>query len=148
MIKKDKLKPISDGPQKEFEDFRWESMTAEDLVHYRDEIIEALKKKMPLTLQDLDLEQELLIQFSSVRALQTDIIEDEEIPPNQRAQVANSVSSILGQLVERQNTVYTSERFKRIEAALIRWLSSFPDDVARSMLESYSDTIRAIEGRV
>lgn len=148
MIDKSKLQVLpTTGPQKAREAIGWEGMSVEDLMAYRDEITAALKKKIPLSLMDLDLEQELLLQFATVRALQTDVVDDEETPANQRATVANTVSSCLTQLINLQEAIYTPERFKRIEAALIRWLSAMPTETAKPLLDDYATMVRSLGGK-
>lgn len=114
--------------------FNWKVYPVEDLIRFRDEITQQLP---PLALKDMNLEEELLLQLHAVRALQNNVISDDTIALNQRAQVANSVASILNKLVELQATVWTQERFKSIEAALIRALRDAPEDVAAKFLDSY-----------
>jgi hypothetical protein len=69
--------------------------------------------------------------------LQNECIDDDTLPLNQKAQVANSVSSSLARLTELQNELYTSERFKAIENLLIRTLAKLPEDLASEFLDAY-----------
>jgi len=114
--------------------FDWKSLPVSMLVKYRDEITQHL----PATeLKDFNMEQELLIQYHSVRELQNEVISDIDIPPNQRAQVANSVAAGQSKIADLQVEVYTSERFKNIEALLIRTLNKLPEEQAAEFLEGY-----------
>lgn len=83
------------------------------------------------------MEQELLLQFHCLRELQSQVISDDELPLNQRAQVANSVNTTLSKLVEMQGEVYKQERFKAIEALMIRHLLKLPEEAAEKFLAEY-----------
>jgi len=81
------------GPAKQAQAL--ESMSLQSLLELRARIDEAL----PATaLKDLDLEQELVIQYQTLKALQKRVLDDDEVPANQRAQVANSVGATLQNL--------------------------------------------------
>lgn len=122
--------------------FRWSALPIETLLKYFDEI----RATLPSTkLVDMNMEDELLLQYQAVRALQNSIIDDDEVPANQRAQVANSVAGVLSTLADLQNKTYSSERFKRIETLLVRHLSKLPEDTAAAFLEDYErllDTLK------
>ena len=122
------------GPSQERAPFVWSALPVSLLVKYRDEILQNLP---PTELDKFNMEQELLLQYHCVRELQNEVISDETIPPNQRAQVANSVASVLNKIAELQTEVYTSERFKNIENLLVRTLSKLPEDLAAEFLDQY-----------
>ena len=122
------------GPSTERAPFVWSALPVSLLVKYRDEI---LKNLPPTELDKFNMEQELLLQYHCVRELQNDVISDETIPVNQRAQVANAVASVLNKIAELQVEVYTSERFKNIENLLVRTLSKLPEDLAAEFLDQY-----------
>lgn len=112
----------------------WKSLPEDLLIQYINEIRECL----PATkLSDLNLEEEMLLQFHTIRNLQSEILVDQSVPANQRAQVANSVAATLNKLVEMQLAIYSSERFKAIELALIRVLSKLPEAAAKEFLDEY-----------
>lgn len=117
----------------------WSIHTIAELVRFRDEINEAL----PSTeLSKLNLEEEVLLQYHVVREMQSDVLGQEDIPPNQKVQVANSVASILKTLADQQESLYTSERFKDIENLLIRSLTSLPEKTASKFLDEYERIVR------
>lgn len=122
------------GPSTDRAPFVWSALPVSLLVKYRDEILQNLP---PTELDKFNMEQELLLQYHCVRELQNEVISDETIPPNQRAQVANSVASVLNKIAELQTEVYTSERFKNIENLLVRTLSKLPEDLAAEFLDQY-----------
>lgn len=113
----------------------WEILTVAELVRCRDEITAALPS---LQLSKMNLEEEMLLQYHTLRELQGTVMEDDEVPVNQRAQVANTVAATLKTLGDQQIALYSSERFKQIENALIRELDKLPEDLAASFLVSYA----------
>jgi hypothetical protein len=95
----------------------------------------AIEAVLPVKdLKDMDLSRELVLQVQSLRQLQ-DLVQQEEsnVPANQRAQVANSLSSALVNLVKLQASVFNSERFKRAERFLIEFLNELPSNEEREL---------------
>ena len=78
-------------------------------------------------LKDMDLSQELVLQVAALQELQRMTMGAAEVPANQQAQVANSLSAALVNLVKMQGEVYTTERFKRVERAVINFLNGLPE---------------------
>lgn len=108
----------------------------EELLNLRSEI-EAL---LPSTkLKDMDLEKELVLQYHKLQSLQTRALEDDRTPANQLAQVANSVTTTLNQLVAMQTKHHTSERFKEIENLMIKYMKKLPLEVAEAFLDDYEN---------
>ena len=122
--------------------FHWDALPLETLLRYFDEI----KAALPTTrLVDMNMEEELILQYQAVRALQNRILDDDDTPANQKAQVANAVASALGSIADLQNKVYSSERFKRVETLLIRHLTKLPEDTAADFLEDYEKALGAMK---
>jgi len=97
---------------------------------------------LPATsLQDIDLQRELVLQVTVLQQLQTSTHSDETIPPNQMAQVSNSLSSALANLVRVQNNVYTSERLKKIEVILIQALNNLPLQAQEEFFAAYETAL-------
>ena len=142
MIDESKVKNFGRDEQATLPTFRWEALPVATLLRYLDEIRAALPYN---SLVDMDMERELILQFQAVRELQNAIIDDESVPANQKAQVANSVASVLGSIAELQNKIYSSERFKRIETLLIRHLNKLPEDVAAAFLEDYEAVLEKLK---
>lgn len=120
-----------------------DGMPLDQLLELRLEI----DKRIPVRgLKDLDLNRELVLQVLALQQLQADVINDDETPANQRAQVANSLSSALTTLVKLQSDVLNSERFKRVEAVVVDMINSQPSEEAREELfRKYSDAIGGIQ---
>lgn len=144
MIDESKVKNFGRGEETSTSPFRWSALPLETLLRYLDEIRQVLPAT---TLLDMNMEEELILQFQAVRTLQNTILDDESVPANQKAQVANSVASVLGSIADLQNKVYSSERFKRIETLLIRHLNKLPEDVAAAFLEDYEQMITTLTAK-
>lgn len=112
----------------------WKSVPTEVLIQWMNEIREVLP---PTKLSEMNLEEEMLLQFHTIQTLQSGILNDDSIPVNQRAQVANSVAATLNKLVDLQLAVYSSERFKSIETILIRALLKLPEKTAKQFIDDY-----------
>ncbi len=124
--------------------FAWASMEVDDLIRYRDEITEALRSRVAMKLDAVNLEEELLLQMHISRAMQSDFKDDEDIPLNQRVTLVNSVNSVIERLIKLQAEVYDSERFKAIENALIRAMDLVPEDAAAKFLGEYEKIIASL----
>ena len=137
-ISKEKGDKEATGPRSPL---NWKIYSVEELIKFRDEITNHLP---PLSLKDIDMEQELLLQFRALRALQNDVISDEETPVNQKAQIGNSVSSVLAKMGEMQQTLYDSERLKRIEKILVSVLDTLPQETKEAFLAAYEAELEKV----
>jgi hypothetical protein len=98
----------------------------------------AIDKALPSTsLQQMNLEEELVLQYHRAMELQAKTLSSEDIPANQQAQVTNSVASILQQLVKMQSEFHTAERFKAVENLMLKYIKKLPIEVAESFLDEY-----------
>lgn len=91
----------------------------------------------PMTLQSLDLEGELVRQYRKAQDLQEDVIADDVVPANQKAQVLSACAATLQQLVKMQVELHDAERFKTIEGLMIRYMKKLPLEVATAFLDEY-----------
>ena len=99
---------------------------------------EVIDRKLPdNSLDELNLEKELVSQYMLVKRLQDAVITDEEIPLNQRAQLANSVVATLGQLVKLQEDLKREESLKLMETCLLDSLLMLPEDVREQFFVDY-----------
>jgi hypothetical protein len=113
----------------------WKIHTVAELIRFRSEINQELP---PLELGKMNLEEEMLLQYHAMRELQGKVMEDDDVPVNQRAQVANTMATTLKTIGDQQIALYSSERFKQIENLLIRTLDKLPEEVAAVFLEQYA----------
>jgi len=113
-----------------------------DLSVFSIEQLEALQQHLAevlpsQTLLDVNLEHELLNLLRTGQQLMTRVLSDDDVPANQKAQVINSLASTVDQLVKLQNSVYDSERVKRLEYVFTKALKSLPTEVAEVALQAY-----------
>ena len=110
------------------------SLSEAELRRLRDEI----DGRLPVdTLASMDMPSELVAQFRTVKNLQSDVLANQEVPPNQQAQVCNAVASTLQQLVKMQTDFYTAERFRTIENLMIAYMKKLPLADAEAFLNEY-----------
>lgn len=75
----------------------------------------------------LVLEHELVEQYHKTKDLMDETLMDGDCPANQKAQVANSVVSTLGQLVKLQEDLKREETLKLMESVLVDVLKTLPE---------------------
>jgi hypothetical protein len=104
------------------------------LLDLRAQIDAALPSKC---LKDLDLETELVVQLQTAKQLQNNVLNDERIPANQKAQVLNACASSIESLIRMQEKYHTGERLKQIETHLIDVLNRLPLETTTQFFEWY-----------
>ena len=110
------------------------------------ELLKRVKARLPATkLKDLDLEEELVLHFLDLKELMTVVLYDDDTPANQKAQIANTCASLLQQMTKSQATLYSAERVKRMEVALLKSLHGMPQDILEDFLERYEKIYSAEE---
>lgn len=114
--------------------------------HYSEADIARLRERcnalLP-SLSDLDLNQELVLQYIGAKALLKRANEDEDTPLNQVAQVVNSAAALLKQLAGVQIELHTAEKNRLQENALIDALKMFPE-LHEAFLKEYEIRLEAI----
>lgn len=89
-----------------------------------------------LALKDMNLEEELVIQFLTAKTLQTTVVSSDE-EANKKAQTVNTCASALQALIKMQTEFHTAERLKAIEARLIKALDKVPKKYLEEFFEWY-----------
>lgn len=118
-----------------------DGMTHQQLRELREEI----DRKLPdNSLDELNLEKELVGQYHKTKLLMDEVLHDDETPANQRAQVANSVVSTLAQLVKLQEDLRRDETLKLMETCLMDKLKSMPSDFKDAFFEDYEARARKV----
>lgn len=111
-----------------------DGMDVDELLEIRDQIDE----RLPATkLSEINLAEELVLQFQKVKSMQTRVLSDNKISAQQKAAVANSCASALAQLVKMQTELYNAERMKTIEQVLIQVMRDMPEDLQMAFFEKY-----------
>jgi hypothetical protein len=105
-----------------------------------------IEKRLPArSLKDINLEQELVLQVRALQELQAKVLQSDDTPANQMAQVGNSLSAALANLVKVQADVYTSERLKRLESVVLEIFQSAPEEVMRQAVDRYCQALEAFD---
>jgi hypothetical protein len=94
----------------------------------------------PLTMGGINLEQELAVQFQTVKALQSDTLSGNE-DSTKKASMINACASSLQHIIKMQNELHNSERFKALETLLIRYMKRLPKEVVDQFLDDYANLV-------
>lgn len=99
---------------------------------------EAIDRKLPdNSLDELNLEKELVSQYHKTKLLMDEVLHDDDTPANQRAQVANSVVSTLAQLVKLQEDLRREESLKLAESVFIEVIATQPIEIKDAFFDEY-----------
>lgn len=109
-------------------------LTEGELITLLDMVISRLP---PTKMSNLNLEDELVLQLYRAKDLLAKTIDQEETPANQKAQVMNAVSSVISQLIQLQERLYNAERFKAMEAIMIKSIQLMPKEAAEHFVDEY-----------
>lgn len=84
----------------------------------------------------LDLEDELVQQYHKTKDLMDSTLRS-DAPPNQMAQVCNSVVTILAQLVKLQEDLKREQTMKIMESVLVEVIKTLPDATKDEFFAEY-----------
>ena len=97
------------------------------------------------SLKNLDLDAELYNAYAKAKNYLADVQSDESIPPNQLAQLMNTISAILKEIVKMQTDLYNAERVKKLEAAMIQAIKLAPLESQQAFLVQYEAILKEQE---
>lgn len=86
---------------------------------------------------DIDLAVELAEQYGKAKSLYANIETDPSVPANQKAQVLNSLTSILSQITKSEGEVHNLNSIKKLENALIAALKISPKPLQDDFYAAY-----------
>lgn len=115
-----------------------EGLSERELLELRARIDQIVKTD----LSRINLAEELGLQYRAGMAMITDTEAQKDVPTNQKAQLFNSVSKMLQDIIKSQKVVYSAERLKRFEAAFMKVLGRLPPESARVYFDLYGDYLR------
>jgi hypothetical protein len=92
----------------------------------------------PMQMSKLNLEEEVVRQFMTVKALQGAVLSSNE-ESNKKASVVNACASALQTLAKMQVELHDAERFKKIEAMMVKYIKLLPMDIATKFLNDYAN---------
>ena len=88
----------------------------------------AIDQRLNLSLDSIDMKQELALQLRNAQSLYAEAADSSEIPANQKAQILNTISSILKSVTDIAETIHTIEKHKKIEVATLAAVKDLPTD--------------------
>ena len=109
-------------------------MSQSELRKLRGEIDRLLPEA---NINGMNLETELVEQYNLVKDLQASSLHDDEIPLNQRSQLAGQVASTLQQLVKMQVDLKRDERLKKIESVFLEAIENLPEEAKDMFFDEY-----------
>jgi DNA mismatch repair ATPase MutS len=112
-----------------------EGMNDNDLLDLRRRIDIQLK----VEIKHLKLTEELGLNYRKGQVLLDETMRDAACPANQKAQVFNSVKSMLSQIIVEQGIVYSAERLKRFEIAFLKVLEKLPKESQETFFDLYGE---------
>lgn len=117
------------------------TLGVDELLAIRHEIDQRLPA---LTLAEVDLEGELLLQYHSAKALLARVMDNPGVPANQKAQVLNTCTSVLEQITRTQTALYNAERIKAMEMALEKTFAGTAQALRQDFFDRYSESLREL----
>jgi hypothetical protein len=111
-------------------------MNVLDLLSLREQITSLLPVS---NLKDMDLNQELLLQYQAAKSMQSQALADARVDPSKMSTLLNACASSLAALAKLQGEVYNQERLKQIESHLIDTLKQMPKEQVALFFELYED---------
>ncbi len=94
------------------------------------------------SLKNLDLDAELYNAYAKAKNYLADVQSDESIPPNQLAQLMNTISAILKEIVKMQTELHNAERVKKLEAAMIQAIKLAPKKSQDVFFTQYASILK------
>ena len=96
---------------------------------------------MQVNLNELNLENALMEQYNTVIRLRDMTMDDEQVAPNQKAQVLNTAQALLAQITKSQVDLYNAERVKKLELALVATIKTLPKDAKQVYFTLYEQNL-------
>ena len=97
------------------------------------------------SLKDLNLDSELYAAYVGAKNFLAELQNTEPgtVAPNHVAQVFNTISAILKEIVKMQTDLYNAERLKRLEYSVIQAIKLAPKDVQDVFFEQYEAILKS-----
>ena len=94
------------------------------------------------SLKSLDLDAELYNAYAKAKNYLADVPSDDQVPPNQVAQVFNTISAILKEIVKMQTELHNAEKVKKLEAAMIQAIKLAPKKSQDVFFTQYASILK------
>ena len=97
------------------------------------------------SLKNLDLDAELYNAYAKAKNYLADVQSNDQVPANQLAQLMNTISAILKEIVKMQTELHNAERVKKLEAAMIQAIKLAPLESQQAFLVQYEAILKEQE---
>lgn len=115
---------------------RLEGLNETQLLELRNKI----DAKLVIDIGDMNLTEELGLQYRMAKAILAGVQDDAMTPANQKAQLMNTMSAVLAKIIEHREFVFSAERLKRYEAAVLKVLDTIKNEDAKAaFLDLYGE---------
>lgn len=117
-----------------------DTLSLVELYSLRQEVDAKLPAK---SLMDMNLEEELVLQYQLGKAVQQEVFDDTvfKMPQKDKAQLLKMTTVTLESLIKLQNSVYNSERIKALELALGYAFKGVDKAVIAAFYAKYKETV-------
>jgi uncharacterized protein (DUF1697 family) len=112
------------------------NMSQKELLELRNKIDQTLGTEI----KDFNLGEEMGLLFRQAQDLLAKVLPDPLVPSNQKAQVFNAVKAQIDRIVALREKIYSQERFKIFEGALIKIVNmAGNEDKKKEFLHLYAE---------
>ena len=94
------------------------------------------------SLKSLNLDAELYNAYANAKNYLAIVQSDDSVPPNQVAQVFNTISAILKEIVKMQTELHNAEQVKKLEAAMITAIKLAPKKSQDAFFTQYASILK------
>ncbi len=104
-----------------------ETLSEAELMAARSKI----DRLIDINIGNLNIGEELGLQFRKAQILFDSVADDKNTPLNQKAQLFNSLQSMLEKLTKARGIVFSQERLKRYEKAVLKLMEKLENEEAK-----------------
>lgn len=94
---------------------------------------------MELEVKNLNLTEEVGLQFKQAKFFLSTLMTDEDIPANHKAQALNTVTRLLHTMTDMREKIYGQERQKKFDAAWLRTMRELPKHQQETFMELFGE---------
>lgn len=108
------------------------------------ELRHELDMRLQISIEDLNLTEEISLQYRQAKALLSRIQNDVSTPANQLAQVFNTTQAQLEKIIKQRAQIFNQERLKRYESAMLAMLEQcVTNEQKEKFLEMYGEFLKS-----
>lgn len=102
-----------------------------------------LDLRLAISIEQLNLTEELSLQYRQGKTMLDRVVNDDQVPANQVAQIFNSTQAQLEKIIRLRAQIFSQERLKRFEGAFLKVLELAATDEQRvQFMEMYGDFLK------